>query len=794
MSELLDELKRSKVVVKGSGPIDADIILIGQAPAKNEVFKGRPFVGEAGDILTMCCNYAMMDREHVRIINLSEVRPPKNDKYSSFSQEERNAWEQDLIRRINEEHIGPKVLVPLGNDAMEAVSGRRGITNQRGVPSEARKEIKHKCFVVPTFHPASISYQDPRGFKKWLQITFDLIKAQRIADTFDTFEIPEFKFIVRPTFQVVMEHLDFLEREKPFIALDVENPHLLLSAIGIAWSKYEAICIPFYMGNGDNYWSLEEEIAIWKRLAEVLPQLEWGNQHVHFDWRVMVEHGVFMSVPTWDSMLMHHCLYSEMPHTLDMITSIYTDLPFYKRDETEEKGSVLRAGKEHDHWVYNCYDCVGAYWAMEHEKQDLLDEGMMQPYMELYVAILEPVFKMIMKGVPVNVPSLAEVQKELRISIQKKVSAITEATGQVVFVLPPEENTDKEKKRRRAEGELNLQSWQDVSKLLYEVLKWGKYKRGSPTGKETLQKLAYREESDIPLMLIDIKAERKEIGLFSEENITDGRVKTEYNISTNTGRFASKKGRRKTGMNLQNVKHGGQRRFFIPEPGEVMLCADQKQAEARIVAMYADDEAMLAICASDESIHIANAKQVFDEEDFDKEDPRYRIAKALIHGANYGLGAMQFAHIAKIRQSEAKEHLIRYHATYPGIRDKFHKEVKNQILKDRTLYNPFGRREMFLGSMQDYRVFNAGYAFKPQSTSTDVNKKANASASKHFTIMMDTHDGLIMSLPESEIANGIEVFLEAYNTEIKIGDHKMVIPIDITVGDNWEDQEEVILT
>ena len=784
------ELIKDKVVVSGEGPIDAELIFINDMPKKNDVYKGRSLVdmdGEPGGIFDMCLKFADINRDDIRIINISEVRAPK-DNYNNFSESEQYAWEQDLIRRINEEHIGPKVLIAMGNHAMKVLTGRNGIINQRGVTSRARSEIIHDCYVVPTYHPGVVTWG---SYEFWIQITFDFIKAQRIANTFNEFKIPKFDFIIEPTLEKVLETLDFLERERPFITIDIENPHQLLSAIGIAWSRTEAICIPFYWGNGRNYWTLDEEVIVWKRLAEVIPKLDWGNQHVHFDWRVLNEHGIFPADPVWDSMLMHHCLYSEMPHRLDMITSIFTDLPFYKKDETEEKGSAIRAGKERDHWNYNCYDCVGAFWAIETEREELIEEGLIDVYHRFYADILRPMFDMIMTGVAVDVESLDIVQKDIRVRVQDMIQKVRELSGEHVFILFPEENTVKEKKWRKEEGQLNLSSWQDVDELLYTRLGWGRYKTKSQTGAKTLERLAYREKSELPTLITSIKADRKEAGLFRPENITDGRIKTEYNLMQDTGRLASSKGRRGVGMNLQNVKVGSQRAFFIPEPGHLMVLADQKQAEARIVAMYADDKNMLRVCEAG-SIHVANGLLLFGD-DFTKDSPLYKIAKALIHGSNYGMGAMMFAQLSGLRQNEAKEYLALYHATYPGIRKIFQGDVRREISKSRTLYNAFGRREVFLDSLEDYRTFNKGFAFKPQSTSTDINKIALSYMSKYFTILMDTHDGLVSSVPEKEVKYAVEAYQEAYNTEIEIKGHKAIIPIDISVGPNWNDQTEIEL-
>jgi len=367
---------QADIEVPAVGPIDAEILLIGEAPASQEIFRGEPFVGSAGAYLNKFIDMAGLYREELRITNLSKKRAPK-DKLSNLSKEDLEYWTKKLIDEINS-LPNLKVIVPLGNYAMRAVTGQSGINKFRGTPMRPRHEIK-ECLVIPTFHPSNMHYD----YRIWPFIVADLTRVRTLKEKGFSFKFPEFRFIIQPTFEEVMTKLREFELNTPeLMTLDIENPKGLLSAIGIAWSRYDAICIPFYMGNGDSYWTLEQEAAIWQRLAEVLPKLPLANQNVMFDWAVMHEHGIDLAMPEWDSMLMHHCLYSELPHRLDVITSIYTDLPYYKTDESDEgashKGSSIRLGKEREHWIYNCYDVVGALWAIEEMQKELEEENMMK--------------------------------------------------------------------------------------------------------------------------------------------------------------------------------------------------------------------------------------------------------------------------------------------------------------------------------------------------------------------------------------------------------------------------------
>lgn len=784
-----------QIMVPSEGPLDASIVLVGEAPAANEIFKGRPFVGDAGQWLNKFLSLAGLNRDELYITNISKVRAP-NDKMSKMPPDELQAWTNDLINEINDLQ-NPKVLVPLGSYPLQALTDKKNVTSYRGSLLRPISSIKHDCVIIPTRHPSTMNYGGNYGL--WPYIVADFCKISRIAEM-KKFKFPEYKFITKPIFNEVMEILDFLETDpSEFYVIDVENPHYLLSAIGLAWDRVNAISIPFYNGDGSNYWSLEREVVIFRRLAEVLPKLELANQNVLYDWRVMAEHGIHLRPPTWDPMLMHHCLYSELKHSLDVIVSIYTEMEYYKKDEKEEKGSSLKRGKEREHWIYNCYDCVGAYWSIESLREELIEEDMLSVYMDLYAEIIWPIFKMNMRGVPVDVPRLGKVQESLKQLIRDYCENIEKETG---FAQDIDHVLNLTGKSKPNKDKMNPNSWQQVAKLLYEDMGMTRYKNES-TGKKTLEKLAYKYQTDVPKWIIDIKSARKELGLFSAENIVGGRVRCEYSPRATTGRFKSKKPFGKGGMNLQNVKHGEPRKFFIGFDREtqvgseiiikrdVLVGADQQQAEARLAGWFAQEPKMIALFDKGVSIHIQNALNVFKQE-VHKEHPLYRIAKSLIFGGNYGVGPWKFAYIANIPLNEAKIHLENYHNTYPGIRKNFHEYVQREIRTKRMLYNPFGRRQVFFGRKDD-TTYRAGYAFLPQSTSSDINKKALKHMDKHYTMILETHDGLVASVPEREVKNAIACFQEAYDIDFKIWDYNCNMPISIEVGPNWDEMVEVTL-
>ena len=131
------------LVVPGEGPLDAKIILIGEAPGRDEDLSGRPFVGRAGRLLDECLKSAGIDRSDVFITNVVKCRPPDNRRPRRG---EINACNDYLQQQID--FVDPVVICLMGNVATGAILKMEGVTSLHGQLFEDRYLV--------TFHPAAI--------------------------------------------------------------------------------------------------------------------------------------------------------------------------------------------------------------------------------------------------------------------------------------------------------------------------------------------------------------------------------------------------------------------------------------------------------------------------------------------------------------------------------------------------------------------------------------------------------------------------------------------------------------
>lgn len=139
-------------LVMGEGDIDADIVLIGEAPGKKEDEQGIPFIGAAGKFLNEMLKGAGMERSDVYITNIVKYRPPNNR--DPLPSEKKEFWPY-LVRQLDV--INPQIVVTLGRHSMEYFLPDQKIGQAHGVPNQVMLGDR-QITVVPLYHPAAALY------------------------------------------------------------------------------------------------------------------------------------------------------------------------------------------------------------------------------------------------------------------------------------------------------------------------------------------------------------------------------------------------------------------------------------------------------------------------------------------------------------------------------------------------------------------------------------------------------------------------------------------------------------
>lgn len=165
--ELIEECSKCKKcnlsktrtnIVIGRGNRNADLMLIGEGPGKQEDLQGIPFVGAAGKLLDLLFDALMITEDMYYIANIVKCRPPSNR--VPFEQEAQQClpYLREQVRLVQ-----PKIVVCLGATAIKYIVDKGAmITKIRG------KWIEREQFwIMPTFHPAALLRDESKKIFMW---------------------------------------------------------------------------------------------------------------------------------------------------------------------------------------------------------------------------------------------------------------------------------------------------------------------------------------------------------------------------------------------------------------------------------------------------------------------------------------------------------------------------------------------------------------------------------------------------------------------------------------------------
>ena len=160
-----DLKNNAKQIVFSDGDSNSPIMIVGEGPGQKEDELGKPFVGDAGQLLNKMFGAINIKRESVYITNVVNYRPPNNRKPEPA---EINRYSEFLREHIS--IIDPKILILMGSTAMEALFGSKiKITKERGVWKEVI--INNKTYIVMiTFHPAYLLRQADQKKYSWADL------------------------------------------------------------------------------------------------------------------------------------------------------------------------------------------------------------------------------------------------------------------------------------------------------------------------------------------------------------------------------------------------------------------------------------------------------------------------------------------------------------------------------------------------------------------------------------------------------------------------------------------------
>ncbi len=825
--------------VGGIGPLEPDLMCIGEAPGKQENETLIPFYPDApaGSIFTDCLRKAGASRSSVYITNVCKYQPPLNklDQLHlvgiNLDEQAELLWEEE-IRKLR-----PKCILAVGRTALAAVMGWHlipyeknepySILDYRGSILTAKDGVTK---VVASIHPAALFQHDGKG---GLEYTYIKLMEADFARAVEESRTRELRLPERNC-EVVHSSLDlwrYFEKYKHLnkAANDIESINCIPVCTGFAFNKYHAISVPLLRSigrhkltdMGDN--ELDE---CWRLVDKKLRELKLIGQNYKYDEYKQNLIGFEMPFVYSDTLIKTRVIFPELPQkNLHVQSSLWTREPFYK-----EEGREFKLGKSpiDQLFKYNGRDCAVTFEIDEVQEQDLIDLSEIHkiPLVDYYYNYMMKKHKFYLKLENTGFRVDAARQKELKkkyTELQKPVhERITELVGH----------------------EVNVASYPQLYQLLYKELKFKTMKR-NPTSEDTIVALLgnhakTKERKEILTSILEekrIRTQKSRYINFSPDY--DGRCKTSFNISaTETCRSSTsilKKPIRpkKLGLAFHTIsKHGRLakdiRSMFIPDKGTVFLAADSSQAEARVVAVLSEDwELLRAFDTVD--IHRRTAGLIFGYckeliltesnipvvDIMEKDGPERFCGKKTRHAGNYDMGknefmvnfntdAQKFDINMSISEWRAGQMLELFHNASPRIRGKFHKDIQDCLQSTRTIIDPYGGIRIFNGRM-DPQLYKEGYANIPQRTVAHLVQGAGLAIDEElngdsaFLWLSEDHDSLKMQVPENNWEPYARLMKKHFEKPINFStycslkrDYILTIPCDIEISDtNYAEMHKV---
>jgi DNA polymerase-1 len=347
-----------------------------------------------------------------------------------------------------------------------------------------------------------------------------------------------------------------------------------------------------------------------------------------------------------------------------------------------------------------------------------------------------------------------------------------------------------------AGSEFNIRSTQQLGAVLFQQLglKGGKKtKTGYSTNEAVLQSL--KGEHEIIEKILAYREHQKMLSTYVEPLLKlakqdeKSRIYTSFlQTGTATGRLSSKD------PNLQNIpvrsKLGREvRDAFVADEGYRLVSIDYSQIELRLLAHFSKDAALLDAFNNDIDIHMATAVKLFGETEAKE---KRNFAKSVNFGLLYGMGPKKLSAELGISQSEAKEIIANYFASFPTVKhflESIQERVKidgyvETILKRRRIFdydNANGMQKAAFMRESVNTVFQGSAADLIKLSMNQIDSMIQEEGLEAF-MLLQIHDELIFEVKEEKVEEISRRFVHIMENVLELD---VPLKCSVSVGESW---------
>ena len=570
---------------------------------------------------------------------------------------------------------------------------------------------------------------------------------------------------------------------KQILCLDTEttsiNP-IDAELVGLSFSVEEGKA--FYVAIPAERKKAERIVNIFKPLYESTKILKIG-QNIKYDMEVLMNYGVRLAAPMFDTMLAHYVLQPEQKHNMDILAETLLNYQTIHIDELiGPKGKSqknMRDISPADICDYAAEDADITLRLYNVLKPRLKEADVEDLFYNIEMPLVPVLAEMEMNGVLLDTNALAETSKVFTDRMTQIEKNIYELAGHQFNIASPKQV-----------GEVLFGEMKIVDKP--KKTKTGQY----VTSEEVLQQL--RSKAPIVDHILEHRGLKKLLGTYVDAlpkliNPHTRHIHTSFNQAvTATGRLSS------SDPNLQNIPVRGEdgkeiRKCFIPEPGCLFFSADYSQIELRVMAHLSGDKNMIEAFREGYDIHAATAARIYKEDINEVTRDQRTKAKRANFGIIYGITVFGLAERLEISRDEAKQLIDGYFETFPQVHD--YMEKAKQMAREHGYAETFFHRRRYLPDITSHNATVRNFAERNainapiQGSAADIIKIAMIRIYERFRregikskMILQVHDELNFSVLPEEKEQVEKIVLEEMQNAYPL---QVPLVADSGWGNNW---------
>lgn len=556
-------------------------------------------------------------------------------------------------------------------------------------------------------------------------------------------------------------------------AIDAE-----LVGLSFAVEEFKAV----YIAVPEEREAAQRMVDIFRPLYEDEHIMKVG-QNIKYDYEVLRRYGIEVRGPMFDTMLAHYIVQPELHHNMDYMAetllgyqTIHIDQLIGPRGKGQRSMRDLQPQEVYEYAAEDADVTLRLKNVLEQKLKEVDGERL---FYDIEMPLVPVLAEMELTGVCLDTAALAETGKNFNRRLAEYEQKIYAEAGETFNISSPKQV-----------GDILFGKMKIVDKP--KKTKTGQY----VTSEEVLTQL--RSRAPIVDDILSYRGLKKLLGTYVEAlprliNPRTGHIHTCFNQAiTATGRLSS------SDPNLQNIPirddDGKEiRKSFVPEPGCLFFSADYSQIELRIMAHLSQDEHMLDAFRSGTDIHAATAAKIWHVPVEEVTPEQRKKAKQANFGIIYGISTYGLAQRMNISNSEARQLIDDYFATFPRV--KAYMDEAIATCREKGYAETIYHRRRYLPDIASRNATVRGFAERNainapiQGSEADIIKVAMIHIFKRFAteglrsrMILQVHDELNFSVYPEEREQVERIVIEEMENACRLS---IPLTADAGWGANW---------